>query len=140
MNTGEKRARAIEGQSEWPASYPQQELTGKILECAFAVHNLLGAGFLERVYSNVLILELRSHGLKCVQELPLKVNYKGIVVGDFAADIVVEDVALIELKACTALDPNHRAQVINYLRASGIQVGLLMNFGRPRLEYERFVY
>jgi GxxExxY protein len=140
MNTDAKRARVIEGQSESPASYPQQELTGKILEAAFGVHNVLGAGFLERVYSNALSVELRAKGLKCMQEAPLKVNYKGTIVGDYAADMVVEDAVLIELKACTALDPNHRAQIINYLRASGIHVGLLINFDRPRLEYERFVY
>jgi GxxExxY protein len=140
MNTDSKSERIIEVQTEAPDSYPQQELTGKILECAFAVHNTLGAGFLERVYANALTVEIRAKVLKCVQELPLKVNYKGIIVGDYAADMVVEDSVLIELKSCAVLDQNHRAQIINYLRASGIRVGLLINFGRPRLEYERFVY
>ncbi len=121
------------------ASYPEEELTGRILEAAFAVHNTLGAGFLERVYSNALALELRKMGLACTQEAALKVNYQCVVVGEYAADLVVAGKVLLELKACAALDPNHRAQLINYLRASGIRVGLLINFGRPRLEYERLV-
>src|SRR5271170_163839 len=126
MNTDRKPVLAT-GAQDAP-SYPEQELTGKILECAFAVHNTLGAGFLECVYSNALAIELRNKSLKCIQEAPLKVNYKGAIVGDYAADMVVDDAVLIELKACAVLDPNHRAQIINYLRASGIRVGLLINF------------
>jgi GxxExxY protein len=119
--------------------YPEQILTGKILECAFNVHNALGAGFLERVYSNALAIEMRTANLACVRHAPLEIKYKGAVVGDYTADMVVESRALLELKACASLDPSHSAQIMNYLRASGIKVGLLLNFGRPRLEYRRFV-
>jgi GxxExxY protein len=121
------------------AIYPEQELTQKILEGAFAVHNTLGCGFLEKVYSNALLFELRNLGLRCAHEVLFKVKYKDIVVGDYCADLVVESRVLVELKACTALDPVHEAQILNYLKASGIQVGLLLNFGKPKLQYRRFV-
>jgi GxxExxY protein len=119
--------------------YPEQELTGKILEGAFAVHNALGCGFLERVYSNALLLELRNMKLSCEQEVPFKVRYKEIVVGDYCADLIVERRVLVELKACASLDSVHEAQILNYLKASNIQVGLLLNFGKPKLQYRRFV-
>ncbi|MGB0036596.1 MAG: GxxExxY protein [Candidatus Acidiferrales bacterium] len=119
--------------------YPEQELTGKIIECAFTVHNALGSGFLEKVYVNALAVELRSAGLNCIQEMPLQVKYRGAIVGDYIADAVVEGRVLLELKACTGLDHVHEAQVLNYLRASGMRVGLLMNFGRPKLQFRRFV-
>jgi GxxExxY protein len=120
-------------------SYPEHELTGKILECAFAVHNALGAGFLERVYSNALVVEFHVRELECQQQAQLKVKYRDIVVGDYSADLLVSGRVLLELKACASLDPNHAAQIMNYLRASGIKVGLLLNFGRPKLEHRRFV-
>ncbi len=78
-------------------------------------------------------------GLTCVQEVALKVRDKDVVVGDYSADLVVEKRVLVELKACTGLDSVHEAQILNYLKASGIRVGLLMNFGKPRLEFRRFV-
>ena len=121
------------------AIYPAQDLTQKILEASFAVHNALGAGFLEKVYANALSLELKQMGLVCAQEVPFKVKYRDVVVGDYSADIVVEKRVLVELKACTGLDSVHEAQILNYLKASGIRVGLLMNFGKARLEYRRFV-
>jgi GxxExxY protein len=119
--------------------YPEQELTQKILAGAFAVHNALGCGFLGRVHANGLFLELRQMELACEQEVALKVKYKNVVVGDYCADLVVERRVLIEVKACTGLEPVHEAQILNYLKASGIHVGLLLNFGKPRLEYRRFV-
>jgi GxxExxY protein len=121
------------------AIYPEQELTHKILEGAFAVHNTLGCGFLEKVYANALLFELRNLGLQCEHEVPFKVMYKDVVIGDYCADLVVERRVLVELKACTGLDSVHEAQILNYLKASGIQVGLLLNFGKPKLQYRRFV-
>ncbi len=121
------------------AIYPEQDLTQEILEASFAVHNTLGAGFLEKVYANALSLELRQMGIVCAQEVPFKVKHKDVVVGDYFADLVVEKRVLVELKACTGLESVHEAQILNYLKASGIQVGLLMNFAKPRLEYRRFV-
>ncbi len=125
--------------TETSAVYPEQELTGRILEAAFAVHNSLGAGFLEKVYENALLIELRSMGISCASQQAVQVRYRGSMVGDYQADILVEGRVLVELKACSALDPNHEAQIMNYLRASGMKVGLLINCGRPRLEYRRFV-
>jgi len=136
MNTDKKGEIA---EPEIDVSYPELELTGKILECAFAVHNALGAGFLERVYSNALVIEFHRHELECQQQAHLKVKYRDIVVGEYAAELLVSGRVLLELKACASLDPNHAAQLMNYLRASGIKVGLLLNFGRPKLEYRRFV-
>jgi GxxExxY protein len=122
------------------AAYPESELTGRILEAAFDVHNALGCGFLERVYSNALAIELRRSGLDCAQESPLKIRYRDTIVGDYLADIIVDGRVIIELKACSSLDPSHSAQVLNYLRAANVRVGLLLNFGRPKLEYRRFIY
>ncbi|MFZ0521244.1 MAG: GxxExxY protein [Candidatus Acidiferrales bacterium] len=122
------------------AEYPEQELTGTILQAAFALHNDLGAGFLERVYSNALVVELNRHQLRFVQNEPLEVKYRDVVVGDYIADIIVENRVILELKACASLDPSHSAQLMNYLRATKIRVGLLLNFGRPKLEYRRFVF
>jgi GxxExxY protein len=138
MNT-DKNIKALDKIEATEPVYPEQELTGKILECAFAVHNALGAGFLERVYSNALAHELQRSGIDCVREAPLKVTYRDVIVGDYVADILVAGRVLMELKACAVLDSNHAAQIMNYLRASGIRVGLLLNFGRPKLEYRRFV-
>lgn len=138
MNTD--RNDKVEEQSDQSGGvYLKEQLTGQVLSAAFVVHNTLGAGFLGRVYANALALELRKEGLVCTQEAPLKVKYRGFVVGDYVADIFVGERVLIEMKACAALDANHRAQLINYLHASGIRVGLLLNFGQPKLEYRRFV-
>jgi GxxExxY protein len=123
-----------------PGIYPEQELTQKILKAAFEIHNALGAGFLERVYSNALSLELRQMGLACEQEVAHKIKYKDVIVGDYFADLVVERRVLVELKACTGFESIHEAQILNYLKASGIHVGLLLNFGKPKLEYRRFVF
>ena len=119
--------------------YPEQNLTQKVLEGAFAVHNTLGCGFLEKVYSNALLCELRTMGLACEQEVAFKVKYRHIIVGDYCTDLIVEKRVIVELKACAGLDSTHEAQILNYLKASGIQVGLLLNFGKPKLQYRRFV-
>src|SRR5208282_3217832 len=94
------------------AIYPEQELTQKILEGAFAVHNTLGCGFLEKVYSNALSLELRNMGLHCEQEGPFKVKYRGVVIGDYCSDLIVERRVLVELKACAGLESVHEAQIL----------------------------
>ena len=114
------------------------DLTGKIIGCAFDVINELGAGFLESVYEKSMALALRQAGLNVETQKPVSVHFRGIVVGEFFADILVEGKILIELKAVKALAPEHQAQIINYLNATGIKVGLLINVGNPRLEYRRF--
>lgn len=121
------------------AIYPEQSLTEKILEAAFAVHNTLGCGFLEKVYSNALRIEIRGMGLACEHEASLKVKYKNVEVGDYFADLIIERRVVVELKTCAALDSIHEAQILNYLKASNIKVGLLLNFGKPKLQYRRFV-
>jgi GxxExxY protein len=140
MKTDAKRGSAIGVQAEGAYSHPLRELAGKILESPFGVHNLLGTGFLARLSSNALAHELRAGGLKCAQELALKVNYKGAIVGDYAADNIAEDAVLLELKACAVPDANRRAQIIDCLRALGIRAGRLINFRWPIRVYERFVY
>lgn len=114
-----------------------EELTRKILEACFEVSNELGAGFLESVYQNALLIALRQKGLKVQSQFPLEVKFRGEVVGQFFADILIKDTVIVELKAVAALAPVHQAQVINYLKATEIEVGLLVNFGRPKIEYRR---
>jgi len=114
-----------------------KEVTGRILEACFEVSNELGAGFLESVYQNALLIALQQKGLQAQPQFPLAVSFRGRVVGQFYADILVEDKVILELKAVTALSPAHQAQVINYVKATGIAVGLLVNFGRPKIEYRR---
>jgi GxxExxY protein len=114
-----------------------EELTRGILEACFEVSNELGSGFLESVYEKALLLALHQKGLKAVDDVPLSDTFRGAAVGEFFADIIVEDKVLLELKAVQALAPEHQSQVINYLKATGIEVGLLINFGRPKLEYRR---
>ncbi len=114
-----------------------EELTGKILEACFEVANELGHGFLESVYVKALIVALRQKGLSAECEVPLRVTFRDQPVGEFYADLVVEGQVILELKAVKALAPEHQAQVINYLKATGVEVGLLVNFGNPKIEFKR---
>ncbi|MEI7766408.1 MAG: GxxExxY protein [Phycisphaerae bacterium] len=113
------------------------DLTHKIIGCAYAVANTLGAGFLEKVYENALVYELRKAGLHVAQQESIKVYYDGMVVGEYVADIVVEEEILIELKACQALNEVFIAQCLNYLKATHKPLCLLMNFGKQRIEIKR---
>jgi len=115
-----------------------EEITQVVIGCAFEVMNELGAGFLESVYERAMLLALRQKGQSVVTQHPIKVMFRGECVGDFFADLLVEEKVIVELKAVKALAPEHQAQIINYLIATGIDVGLLINFGKPRLEYKRF--
>ena len=115
-----------------------EELTEKILKACFEVINELGNGFLESVYEKALVIVLTGLGLKVQTQVPLKVMFRGHTVGEFFPDIIVEDSVIIELKAVKALAPEHLAQVMNYIKATGIEVGLLVNFGSTKLEYRRF--
>lgn len=105
------------------------ELTEKVIGCAYAVHNALGAGFLEKVYENALRLELAAAGLRVEQQCPIPVQYRGEVVGDFFADLMVEDRLIVELKAVQNIAKEHEVQLVNYLAATGMDDGLLINFG-----------
>jgi GxxExxY protein len=114
-----------------------EELTGTILEACFEVANELGHGFLESIYAKALGIVLRQKGLSVQSEIHLQVMFRGQPVGEFCADLLVEKQVLVELKAVRALLPEHQAQVINYLKATGIEVGLLVNFGTPKIEFKR---
>ena len=115
------------------------DLTDKILGAFFKVYNTLGYGFAEKVYENALAIELRKLGLKVEQQKGIIVYYNGQVVGDYVADIITGDAVLLELKAVRSLAEEHEAQLLNYLKATAIEVGLLLNFG-PKPEYRRKVY
>jgi len=115
------------------------QITERIIGCCYTVISRLGTGFLEKVYENALAHEIRKIGFTAVQQHSVKVMYDEVEVGDYVADILVESQVLVELKAVKALDNIHRAQCINYLKATGYQVCLLVNFGAPKLEVRRIV-
>jgi GxxExxY protein len=104
-------------------------LTERVIACAYTVHNQLGPGFLEKVYENALRIELEEAGLSVLQQHPISVNYRGRIVGDFFADLMVDNRVLVELKAVRTLAKEHEVQLVNYLTATGIDDGLLVNFG-----------
>ena len=114
-----------------------EELTGIIIGCAMKVHRTLGTGFLESVYQNALTHELKKAGLVVDCEVPLRVVYEGVIVGEFAADMLVEGKVVVENKAVQKLCSAHEVQLVNYLTATGTDVGLLLNFGAPELEFKR---
>lgn len=109
--------------------YRFKDLTESIIGAAFKVHNELGGGFLEKVYRKSLVIELNELGMGVEEEHPIKVYYRGILVGEYIADIIVEDKVIIELKAVRNIAPIHEVQLVNYLKATGIEVGLVINFG-----------
>src|SRR5688572_22798975 len=100
------------------------QISEKIIGCTFTVGNILGSGFLEKAYENALTHELKCNGLNAVQQWPIQVKYKGIVVGDYVADILVENSVIVELKVCKAFDEVHSAQCLNYLKATGMPLCL----------------
>ena len=115
----------------------ESALTGTIIGCAMEVHRVLGPGFLESVYQNALAYEVRRAGLNLQLECSLEVEYRGVVVGRFIADLLVGDAVIVENKAVQKLLPLHEVQLVNYLTATGIDIGLLFNFGAPSLEFKR---
>ncbi len=115
------------------------DITEKIIACAYTVYNKLGFGFLEKVYENALVIELRKADLHVEQQFPVKVYYEGKIVGDYIADIIVEGKIILELKAVDKILDIHEIQLKNYLRATGIEVGLLINFGKSMEIKRKFV-
>ena len=114
-------------------------LTEKIIGCAYAVSNELGACFLEKVYENAMTIELEANGLTAESQKPISVQYRGKIVGEYFADLLVNDEIIVELKVAKSIDEAHIAQTINYLRACGKSCGLILNFGKPRVEVKRVV-
>jgi GxxExxY protein len=116
------------------------ELTERIIGCAFAVANTLGAGFLEKVYENALAHELRKSGLAAEQQQGIEVVYDGVLVGHYVADLVVGGSVIVEVKAVKTFDEIHYAQCLNYLKATRMKVCLLINFGSSRVQIKRFIH
>ena len=115
------------------------DLTYRIIQCSYALHNAVGTGFRERVYQNGMSVELRHAGLRASEEVPIALIYRGEDIGDFRADFVVEKRVLVELKSGEAIEPAHFAQTLNYLRVSGLEVGLIINFGPAKVQIKRVV-
>ncbi len=114
-------------------------LSEKIIGCAFMVSNTLGAGFLEKIYQNALVIELSRAGLMAEKEKAITVCYKGKIVGEYFADILVNQQIIIETKAVQTLNNIHQAQLLNYLKATNLSLGLLINFGTPKVQIKRMV-
>jgi GxxExxY protein len=118
-----------------------EELTSKVIGCGFKVHNSLGSGFLEKVYENALRIELSRARIEVEQQVPVQVYYQGEVVGDFVPDLLIEGRLIVELKAIETLTKLHEAQLVNYLTATGLNIGLLINFGQSvqiKRKYRKF--
>lgn len=120
--------------------FPSAALTRAIIGAAFEVHRVLGHGFLEKVYEAALVRELRGRGHRVVSQAEIEVGYKGEPVGVYYADLLVEDAVICEVKAVDRLAPAHEAQLLNYLKATGVKVGLILNFGARRVEVKRMVF
>ncbi len=116
-----------------------EEITEKIIGCAFEVINQLGTGFLESVYEKAMAIALLDKGFRVQCQHPLHVHFRQRIVGEFYADLVVEGKVIVELKAAKAIAPEHQPQIINSLKATGIEVGLLINFGNPKREFKPFI-
>ena len=116
-----------------------EDLTSKIIACAYKIHNTLGFGFLEAVYQNALLIELLKTGLHAEKEKKIQVHYDSQLVGDYMADIIVENKIILELKSVKDLHPAHEAQLINYLKATGMEIGLLINFAES-VQIKRKIY
>jgi GxxExxY protein len=119
--------------------YKHQEITGKVIAAFYNVYNGLGYGFLEKVYENAMMIELKKLGLNAAQQARINVFYEGEVVGEYAADLLVENQVLVELKATQKLADEHEAQLLNYLKATKHEIGLLLNYG-PKPQIARKIY
>ncbi len=116
-----------------------EEITSEIIAAFYAVYNKLGYGFLEKVYENALMLELRKSRLKVLQQMPIEVCYEGHPVGEYFADMLVEDKVIVEVKAVESIIRAHEYQLVNYLRATSVEVGLILNFG-PEPQFKRKIF
>ena len=116
-----------------------EDLTKEIIGAAFEVHNELGYGFLEKVYQRAMQVELLHRGFAAAMEFPIQVRFRGAIVGDFEADLFVEQKVIVELKVAKHYNPEDEPQLLNELKATGIRVGILINFGKDRVEFKRFV-
>ena len=134
MDTDETQIKTAE------KDYSLKPVTEQIIGAAFEVHNVLGFGFLEKVYQRAMQVELQSRGVKVELEPKIQVQFKGVIIGDYAADLLVEGKIIVELKTDAAYQSVHEAQLLNELHGTGIRLGYLINFGRERVEYKRLVF
>ncbi len=119
----------------------EKDLSDRIIGCAIAVHKELGAGYLEKVYERALCVEFKYQGISYVYQVPIQVFYRDQIVGDYIADIIVEGKIILELKACNIIHSMHCSQIMNYLSATGLKVGYILNFGNvAKLEFQRIVH
>lgn len=117
-----------------------KDLSYKIIGLAMEVYNKLGYGFLEKVYENALMVLFKREGIKVKQQTPITVYFEGEIVGEYYADILVEDKIILELKAVEKILDVHKSQTLNYLKATGLQLAIILNFSKEKLEYERLVF
>ena len=115
------------------------KISERIINAAYKISNTLGAGFLEKVYENALAHQLRKDGMRIEQQRPINVYYDNVVVGDYFADLIAEGAVIVELKAAKDIEDIHLAQTLNYLKTTGLKLGLIINFGKPRVEIKRVV-
>ena len=144
MNADQDKLNSIENQTPDQAADERRskldQITEKIIGCVHQVSNVLGPGFLEKVYENALGVELTQAGLRVTQQRRIEVHYRESLVGDFVADLLVEECVIVEIKAVKAFEDIHTAQCVNYLKATGLQVCLLVNFGSPKAVVKRIVH
>lgn len=117
-----------------------KDITEKVIGAAFEVYGVLGYGFLESVYQRAMQVEMQGRGLQVENECPIKVKYKGVIVGEFRADAFVNDVVIVEYKTAKGYDPEDEPQLLNELKATEVKVGLIINFGRTKVEFKRMVF
>ena len=110
-------------------NYQHADLTEMIIGCAYDVYNQLGSGFVEKVYENAMVIKLQARGLRVTQQAPVNVYFEGKLVGEYFADLLIDSLIIVELKAVSELAKTHEVQLVNYLKATGLKVGLLINFG-----------
>ena len=130
----------LEFESDNGDAFPHKEITQAIIGAAFEVHNHLGYGFLHRVYQCSLQVELTRRNLRAELEKRANVYYKGVVVGYYDADVIVDDSVLVEIKIAPQYDKRDEAQLLNVLKATGLKLGMLINFGRDKVQYHRFIF
>jgi GxxExxY protein len=123
---------------DFASNYKYKDLTHEIINASLEVHNTLGCGFLEKVYENSLVYELKLRDIKVEKQREIEVSYKNCLVGNYICDLLVEDKIVIELKTVDKISNIHKAQILNYLKATKHEVGLLINFANPKLEFKRF--
>lgn len=126
--------------SDVGVGFPHKETTAAIIGAAFEVHQHLGYGFLERVYQRALQVELVQRGLAAEIETRITVRYKNVVIGEYDADLLIEGAVIVEIKVAPQYDKRDEAQLLNELKATGLKVGLLLNFGRTKVEFRRFAF